>query len=268
MGTIIGLISIKGGVGKTTTTLNLGAVLAKYYGQKVLLVDANFSAPNLGLHLGIDNPDKTLHDVLLGRANFKEAIREYSDNLFVLPGSIMGRKIHPSLLKEKLKSIKNDYDIILLDSSPSLNEEMLATMIASDKLLVITTPDNPTLRTTARAVRLAKQKKTPISGIIINKVKGKNFELSAEAIEQAAETPVLAVLPDDIRVLEGLAHTKHIADFAPNRDIVYEYRKLAACIIGTEYYDQRFIKQFKRIFRKDLPREEVNRLQLMDYFRN
>ena len=57
-GTTIGVISIKGGVGKTTAVSNLGTVMANTFGKKVLLVDANFSAPNLGLHLGVVNPKR------------------------------------------------------------------------------------------------------------------------------------------------------------------------------------------------------------------
>ena len=67
-GRTIGIISLKGGVGKTTTVANLGAVLAKEFNKKVLVIDANFSAPNLGLHLGIVEPKVTIQDVLLNRA--------------------------------------------------------------------------------------------------------------------------------------------------------------------------------------------------------
>ena len=63
MGESIGILSIKGGVGKTTTTVSLGAALAQQ-GKNVLLVDGNFSAPNLALHLGIVQPEISLYDVL------------------------------------------------------------------------------------------------------------------------------------------------------------------------------------------------------------
>ena len=267
MSKTIGIIAIKGGVGKTTTTLNLGATIAKEFNKKVLLVDANFSAPNLGLHLGLTNPETTLHHVLLKRAHLPDAIHEYSENLHIIPGSLLSKKVNPYLLKEKLRGIKKNYDVILLDSSPALNEEILSTMIASDKLLVVTSPDHPTLSTTMRAIRLAKQKKTPITGLILNKVRNKKFELNLNDIEEASGVPILAVLPDDIKMLEALSNTKHIADHAPKRDIAYEYKKLAACVLGEDYKDQRIKTKLKKFFFNDLPKEEVNRLHIKENFK-
>ena len=63
MGKVIGIVSLKGGVGKTSVVTALGAAISEF-NKKVLLVDANFSAPNLGLHLNIINPEVTIHDVL------------------------------------------------------------------------------------------------------------------------------------------------------------------------------------------------------------
>lgn len=259
MGKVIGIIAIKGGVGKTTTVSNLGVILAKDFNKKVLLVDANFSAPNLGLHLGITNPEKTLHDVLLKKADIDEAIITQSDNLHILPSSLLSKKVNPFKLKGYIDKIKDNYDIVLIDSSPTMNEEILSTMIASDELLAVTTPDYPTLSTTLRAVRLAKQKKTPITGLILNKVRNKKFELTIDDIESTSESPVLAVLPDDIKILEALSLTSPAAVNFANSNAVIEYRKLAAALIGEKHEDKRFSRKIKRFFSKELPKEELNR---------
>ena len=228
-----------------------------------MLVDANFSAPNLGLHFGITNPKKTLHDVLLKRANLADAIVKHSDNLHILPSSFLSKKVNPFRLKGYLNLIKENYDIVLIDSSPALNEEMLSTMIASDELLAVTSPDYPTLSTTLRAVRLAKQKKTPITGIILNKIRNKKFELTLEDIEKSAETPVLAVLPDDINILHSVSLTKPAALLFERSNAVIEYRKLAAALIGNKHIDTRFSYKIKRFFSKNIPKEEVNREELL-----
>tara|TARA_Y100000310_G_scaffold345846_1_gene471151 strand:- start:44375 stop:45190 length:816 start_codon:yes stop_codon:yes gene_type:complete len=261
-GKIIGVVSLKGGVGKTSSVSNLGAILATDYGKRVLLVDANFSAPNLGLHLGLIDPKKTLHDVLLDRASVNDTIHQHDAGFHVIPGAYISRKINPFKLKQKIGYLKEHYDLILLDSSPNLNDEMLATMIASDELFVVTSPDYPTLSTTLRAVRLAKQKKTPITGLILNKVRNKKFELSIEEIEDAAQVPVLGRLPDDVKVQEGIANTSPVTLHTPSSSAAIEYKKLAASIVGEEYKDPRLLKRLQSLFTKEVSRENVNRLLL------
>ena len=256
---VIGIISLKGGVGKTSSVANLGAALAGF-GKKVLVVDANFSAPNLGLHLGLPNPEITLHDVLLNRASINEAIYEHGAGFHLIPGAYISRKVNPLGLKDKIRHLRDHYDAILIDSSPNLNDEMLSTMMASDMLLVVTSPDYPTLSATLRAVRLAKQKKIPISGLILNRVRNKRFELSIQDIEEAAEVPVISVLPEDIRVPESIANTMPVTLHKPKSASAIEYRKLAASLIGEKYEDPRLWPRIKSIFKKDIPKENINRL--------
>jgi septum site-determining protein MinD len=261
-GKIIGVISLKGGVGKTSSVANLGAVLASEFGKKVLVVDANFTAPNLGLHLGLVEPKATIHDILLNKTNVNDAIHQHSAGFHVIPGAYISKKVNPYRLKQKISHLKDYYDAILIDSSPNLNAEMLATMIASDELLVVTTPDYPTLSNTLRAVRLAKQKKTPITWLILNKVRNKKFELGIEDIEEAAEVPVLSVVPEDITVLEALASTTPAVLHKPRSNAAIEYKKLAACLIGESYKDPRLWPRFASLFKKDIARDNINRLLL------
>lgn len=262
MGKTIGILSIKGGVGKTSSVAALGAALAEF-GKKVLVIDANFSAPNLGLHLGIVDPEITVHHVLRGKAKAEDAIYEY-DNFDVMPASLLDRQIkNPLHFKNKISHLKNSYDIILIDSSPSLNNETLAAMMASDELLVVTTPDHPTLSATLRAIRLAKQRKTPIIGLILNKVYNKDFELSIEEIEEAAGAPVLAVLPHDIAMLEALANTTPSTQYSKKTDASVEYKKLAAALIGDEYEDTRFKAIINRLLGRT-QKQEINRTVLRD----
>jgi len=261
MAKVIGVISIKGGVGKTTVTTNLGAVLSQEFGKKVLLIDANFSSPNLGMHFGLVKPQtSTVHDVVMGKTTIEKATYVHDAGFHFVPGALNANgKIDVFALKKKLKEVKDNYDVILLDSSPSLNSEMLATILASDELLVVTSPDYPTLSCTIRATKLAKQKNTPISGLVLNKKRGKRFEISAEDIEELAEVPVLAVFNDDIKVLEALSETTPISIYSPRSNIGVEFRKLAACLIGQEYKDPRFFGKLKSLFTKGIKREEINR---------
>lgn len=255
MGKVIGILSLKGGVGKTTSAVSLGAALASF-GKKVLIVDANFSAPNLGIHLNVIDPKKTIHNVLTGDADVEDAIYKL-DSFDIIPASVYPKKQYdPLKLKEKLKKIKNDYDFVILDSSPALNNETLAAMLSSDELFVVSTPDFSTLTMTLKAIALAKKRGTPISGIIINKAYGKDFELSLENIESTSEVPVLAVVPHDVNVLRSQAHFVPSTYFKPNSGVSVEYKKLAACLAGEKYEPLRWREIFHNISPK---RQEINR---------
>ena len=183
---------------------------------------------------------------------FQAIYSHYYDNLHVIPAS-WGKKltkIDPGKLRSKIQSIKKFYDVILIDSSPVLNEELLSAMIASDELITITTPDYPTLNATIHAIREARRKRTPITGLIINRVRNKKFELSLDDIEEVAEVPVLAVLPDDTTVLESLSQTTPTTMYTPFTEVSMEYRKLAACLIGEDFNDPRISHNLKKLFIK------------------
>ena len=255
MGKTIGVISLKGGVGKTSVVASLGAALSEF-GKKVLLIDGNLSSPTLGLHLNIIDPEKTLHHVLSRKSNTSEAIYE-TMGLDVMPSSIFERlEVNPLKLKDRIKGLKRKYDVILIDSSPSLNEETLAVMLASDGLLVVTTPDHPTLSTTLKAVKLARQRGANILGLVMNKVHDMDFELSLDDIEDTLEIPVLAVIPYDVGVLGALSHMEPFTFFKPNSKGSIELKKLAGVLIGQKYQQTRL----KDFLRKITPkRQEINR---------
>lgn len=255
MGKTIGVISLKGGVGKTSSVVSLGAALSQM-GKKVLLVDGNFSCPNLGMHLNIIDPSKTMHHVVSDDLNIEDAIHklEYFD---VLPAAMFyTKRIDPLRLKEKLRFLKNKYDIVLLDSSPSLNEETLAVIVAADELIVVSTPDYPTLSMTMKAIKVAKQRGTPITGIILNKVHDKDFELSLENIERTSEVPVMAVIPHDVNVLRSLSNFSPYPNTSPKSEGAIEYTRLAHLLAGEKYNEKRKLRYF---FKRSVPKQEVNR---------
>ncbi len=234
MGKSLGILSLKGGVGKTSTVIALGAAIANF-GKKVALVDANFSSPNLGIHLNIIHPEVTLHHVLSRKANITSAIHKL-DKFDVIPSSLFyNLKINLFKLKDRIKTLRRNYDYILIDSSPAFNDETLAAMLASDELLAVTTPDYATLSSTIKAIKLAKRRGTPIKGLILNKVHNKNFELSLEDIERTAEVPVLAVIPHDINILKAQSEFVPSTTFSPKSVASEEYKKLAASIVGERY---------------------------------
>ena len=255
MGKIIGVVSLKGGVGKTSTVVELGSAISGF-GKKVLLVDGNLSSPNLGLRYGIVEPEKTLHHVLQRSAHARDAVYELNESIDLMPSSLFFRdEVNPLKLKEHLRMLKRKYDYILIDSSPSLDSETLAVMLASDNIIVVTTPDHVTLGTTVKAVKRARQRGAPIGGLVLNKVHNKGFELSLPEIEDVLDIPVLAVVGHNLDMLKSVSDFTSLVDTKPNSEESHEFKKLAATLIGEKYKP----KRLKNLFHFTPKREEINR---------
>ena len=262
MGQTIGIIAIKGGVGKTTVAASLAADLVNHYGKKVLLVDANYSAPNLGLHMDIVSLNKTIHDVLDMKAHLKSSIQN-KFGVDVVPGSyVCNKKLNYLKLKNKLSGVKDKYDFIIIDSSPSFNDEMLSVMVASDSLFVVTTPDYPTLSCSLKAAKIARGRGTPINGIIVNKIRDPFYELDLKEIEESVGIPVVAKIPDDETNVRALFTRIPTSIYNKNCKFGKEINRLGAALTGN--------KERRNIFRMMLPKEfrkeEVNRQILRESF--
>lgn len=258
MSKTIGIISIKGGVGKTTIAASMAADLVNHHNKKVLLIDANYSAPNLGLHMDIVTPKNSIHNVLDRKAKIKSAIHN-KFGVDVIPGEyVYNTSLNYLKLKDHLNKIKNDYDFVILDSSPSLNEEILSTIFASDHLFVVTTPDYPTLSCSLKAAKLAKQRGKPISGIIINKVRDPGFEITLKEIEEATEIPVVAKISDDKAASKALFMRIPVTVYNRRSKFSREINRLNSALTNTKEKRPFFSSLLPRNFRK----QEINR-QLM-----
>ena len=258
MGKTIGILSLKGGVGKTSVVASLGSAIASL-GKDVLLVDGNFSAPNLGMHLNVVDPDITIHHVLSGSHNITDSVMSMDDfNFDFIPASIFYNKgINVLRLKDKLKNLKDYYDFIILDSSPAMNDETLAVMLASDEIFIVTTPDYPTLSMTLKSIKEAKSRNIRIDGLILNRVYGKPFELTIDQIEDTAEVPVLAVIPEDVNVAKSVSRFTPAYIQNPRSGGSREYRKLAGVVSGEKGPDYGFRRFMK--FQLSPRRQDVNR---------
>ena len=228
------IASGKGGTGKTTTTLNLGLALSKY--RDVTIIDGNISTPNIALHLGIQNLPIYLNHVLQGKKKIMQSVYTHK-NLKVIPSSIFLKDIRQTdhkKLKTEIRKLKDLTDIVLIDSSAGLSDEVVSCMRASDELLIITNPDLPSVTDSLKTVKLAEELNVPITGVVLNKVSGKH-DLSKKEIEKILEYPIIGLIPEDPNIPSSIKLTKPILHSFPNSPASISYKQLAADLTGNTY---------------------------------
>lgn len=239
---IIAVVSGKGGVGKTTFVANLGAALADM-GRNVIVLDANLTTPNLGIHLGIPLFPITLHDVLKGRANIRDAIYDHESSLKVIPAGISLRDLRgvdSNNLPNALLDLLGAADIVILDAAAGLGREALAALEAADEMIVVTNPDLPAVTDALKSIKLAEQLGTKTLGVVVNRVQGKKHEMRREEIlSMLDDVALLAEVPEDVNVQRAISARVPIIYHKPNSRASHEIKRAAAQLIGRGYIVQK-----------------------------
>ncbi len=235
----IGIISGKGGVGKTTCVLNLAITLTNF-GRHVVAVDGNLATPNLGLSLGIPSFKIDLNDVLDGKGDITNTAYRHISGLMIIPSDIKYKTAGShnfESLKNNIKLLKDRTEIVLVDSAGGINEEARGVIKAVNDVIVVTTPDLNAVTGALKSIAFAEENGANVLGVIINKVRGESFELSLQNIETILEKPIIAAISNDKKVLESLGTKQPVAYAYPNTAIGKEFKYLASKIIGQVYED-------------------------------
>lgn len=175
MSEVIVVTSGKGGVGKTTTTANVGNALARL-GFSVLLIDTDIGLRNLDVVMGLENRVVyNLMDVVEGNCKPKQAILKdrYSDNLFMLPAAQTKDKtdLVPEQMKKLIKQLKYDYDYIILDCPAGIEHGFKNAVYCAERALIVTTPDVSAIRDADRIIGILNSIEMPRIDLIVNKVR-------------------------------------------------------------------------------------------------
>lgn len=234
---IITCLSGKGGVGKTMLVANLGAALAEM-GKDVVVLDANLTTPNLGLHLGVPLFPTTLNDVLKGKAKLADATYAHESGLRIIPAGISLKDmkgIDARDLPNTLLDLLGGTDIVLIDAAAGLGREALAAIEAADELLLITNPELPAVTDALKASKLAEQVGTKVTGLVINRISKKHHELTRNQISGMLENvDILAEIPEDIAVKESISKRMPVIHHKPGADSSKNIRQLAARLVGED----------------------------------
>ena len=251
----IALLNQKGGVGKTTTTANLGACLAML-GKKVLVIDIDPQA-NLSVHLGVDihNLKHSVYNLIMGDCKPNEAILNTKiHGLDIIPSNIelSGAEIElvgvvgrETVLKEYLGDALNKYDYVLIDCPPSLGLLTLNVLTLVRELFIPLQTEFFALQgvskllDTYEVVRKRLNNKLEITGIIFCMYTSR-VRLCNEVIEKVKEYPPLGdkafhtVVRKNIKLSESPSHGKPIISYAPSSHGSEDYMSLAKEVIQQE----------------------------------
>ncbi|MBW6442215.1 cell division ATPase MinD [Patescibacteria group bacterium] len=249
MARIIVITSGKGGVGKTTTAINLAAAM-NHFGKDVLIIDGNFSTPNVGIHLNAAEVPISLNHILKGKVDPLEAVYEHESGMKVMPSSLSIKELKRTK-SERLKDFKDQFknisENIIVDCAAGLGNEASHAIEMADELIIVTNPEMPAVTDALKAVKLAEQLKKPIMGIIVTRVRKDKIEVSSEVVKEMIEIPILGMVPEDEYVRKSISIKSPVVHFYPRSRAARAYKEIAAKILDVPYNSK---KDQERIIRR------------------
>ena len=209
MAEVIVITSGKGGVGKTTTTANIGVGLAKR-GKKVALIDTDTGLRNLDLLLGLERRIVyTLVDVIQKRTTYNRALVRHKkyETLFLMPTSQVADKsaIEPEQMKELVAEMKPEFDYILIDCPAGIEQGFQTAVVAADWAIVVTMPEIAAVRDADKIIgELGRADKEDIR-LVVNRIRPKMIEkgdmLDMDDIDEILSVACIGQIPDDEMVV-------------------------------------------------------------------
>jgi len=261
MGEVIVITSGKGGVGKTTTTANLGTGLA-LAGKKVVLVDTDIGLRNLDVVMGLENRIVyDLVDVVEGYCRVKQALIKDKrfEGLYLLPAAQTRDKsaVNPQQMLTLCQELKEEFDYILIDCPAGIEQGFKNAIAGADRALVITTPEVSAVRDADRIIGLLEANEVRNPKLIINRLRidmvKRGDMMTIDDIIDILAVGLIGVVPDDEKIVvstnrgePAIGDDKSLAGQA--------YRNIVRRIMGEEVpflnleNDQGLMLKIKKLF--------------------
>lgn len=209
MGEVIVITSGKGGVGKTTTTANVGTGLAQL-DKKVVLIDTDIGLRNLDVVMGLENRIVyNLVDVIEGNCRIKQALikDKRHPNLYLLPSAQTRDKtsVKPEQMKKLADELREEFDYILLDCPAGIEQGFKNAIAGADRALVVTTPEMSAIRDADRIIGLLEANEMKQIHLIVNRLRmdmvKRGDMLSSEDVLDVLAIDLIGVVPDDENIV-------------------------------------------------------------------
>ena len=209
MGEVIVVTSGKGGVGKTTSTANLGTGLAKL-GKTVVLIDTDIGLRNLDVVMGLENRIVyNLVDVVEGNCKLKQALirdKRY-ETLFLLPAAQTKDKtsVTPEQMKNLTQQLAQEFDYVLLDCPACIEQGFKNAIAGADRALVVTTPEVSAVRDADRIIGLLEANEIKKTQLIVNRLRAEMIKkgdmMSADDVIDILAVELIGQVPDDEHIV-------------------------------------------------------------------
>jgi len=239
---VYAIAGAKGGVGKTTTSLNLAAALAAD-GFSVVAVEMDLSMPNFVDFLALEydpGEDTTLREVLSGSASIADATYATPGGFSVVPSrpdNEAGEQSSPEELGAVIRDLRWRFDIVFLDTPAGHSDQTIRAMTDADDTIIISTPRTASLQNANNTIDLANHHDANIRGFILNK-SGTGASPGVDTIADALSIDLLGHVPDDDAVPHAQDQGEAVVTHSPNSGAAIAYTRLANGAIESDQPSQ------------------------------
>lgn len=241
MGEVIVITSGKGGVGKTTTTANLGTGIA-LQGKKVVLIDTDIGLRNLDVVMGLENRIVyDLVDVIEGTCRVKQAVikdKRY-EGLYLLPAAQTRDKsaVKPQQMLKLTEELKQEFDYVLIDCPAGIEQGFKNAIAGADRALVVTTPEVSAVRDADRIIGLLEANDLKEPRLIVNRVRPDMVKrgdmMTIDDIVDILAIDLIGVVPDDEKII--VSTNRGEPAVTDNKALAGQaYRNITKRILGEE----------------------------------
>ena len=225
----VALVSGKGGVGKTTATLNIGQALSKL-GHKVILLDANLVTPNLAIQLGFMDPEGTVNKFLRKEKSLNEVIYQHKSGIALIPASPSYsefQKTNPQKLTEIFEHLDETADFVLVDSPSGLGYEVDQVLRNCDEVLLVVNPNISSVMDALKTIELASTHGCIIAGIVLNMTHRGWNEMKPKEVQKTLEHHIIANIKHDRKVRKSVHKQIPLNSLYPRSRSAKEFIKVA-----------------------------------------
>jgi len=236
MSKVYAIISGKGGVGKTTTAINLGISL-NHLGEEVIIIDANLTTPNIGIHLGAPIVPTTLNHVLNNQAKLEDAIYDHESGTKIIPASLSLKeteKIRYNKLPEVIKRLKKITNHVLIDCAAGLGREAKTAMDSADEIVIVTNPEMAAVTDALKTIKLAEEMHKPVKGVIITRYRNNKTDMSISNIKEMLETNLLGIIPEEESIRESQVMKNSVIYTHPKSQAAKTYMDTSKRFLGED----------------------------------